>query len=239
MIRRLNGRGRLVIGFVAGLATAAMVGLLAPRTSWAATPPHRRFAKVGQAISTTAAREAAVVQRQANVESRATCREPGRLGGMLSFAPFRGDAWPEALRLGAEMRHLSRSIDRSWASFWNDAQLEQATGQGAGAEDVWPRVSVQDKADEYLLQLRGHGLKSSDVNVDVVGERVTIRYDHDETIHQATATGFAPAEQQRAVHFSESLQLGRAVQPGRISIDENADGLTIRLPTMQPNHKAS
>jgi HSP20 family molecular chaperone IbpA len=100
----------------------------------------------------------------------------------------------------------------------------------AGEQDVWPQVAVQDKPTEYVLALKGRGLERSDVKVDVVGRRVDVRYDHDETIRQTAASGSAPTQQERAVHFSESLQLGRAVLPGRMTIEQRSDGLDIRLP---------
>ena len=182
------------------------------------------FSSAAHAASTKAK---APAQAQATTTAPTQCTAPMlRDDWLMRLDPFVSYPWVPSYAVDSEFRYindLQREIDHTLVS----TPQEIAAAQG---KVVTPQVWLEEQPDRYVVHVSGTDVRPSDVKVDVQGQRVTVRYDKDQTVRQAGASGAQAAVEQFDSHFAESMVLGHKVQQqGRATVMQAKDGLHVVL----------
>lgn len=130
-----------------------------------------------------------------------------------------------------EMRRMQKRMDRMFQNAFHGS----GTGTGGNLLSVQmgsPRVTLNDKGDEYIVKLRMPGIKQGSINVSVLGKRtLEIQAQTRNAWSKNNSTGGISTFQQRQVEgsFKRLLQLPQPVDPSSLKTAYNDQTLTIRL----------
>jgi HSP20 family protein len=131
----------------------------------------------------------------------------------------RGEPKNELELLNDRMRHM---LEQTFGGLVWPSQLAQSTG--------WtPLVDIEEEDDAYVLKAELAGVKREDVNVEVIGNELSITGE----IKEQERKGIVRRRTRRAGRFEFHVSLPNQVDTDKIDA-ELADGvLTVRVPKSQ------
>ncbi len=150
----------------------------------------------------------------------------------MSFAdliPWKGGTRALAKQRPGDMfSALQREMNSLFDEFWSLCDGAPATARGRGLSAFSPTITVNETGKEYRVTVELPGLSENDVNVELIGDTLTIsgekKAEHEEK-HGATVYS-----ERSYGAFSRSVPLPDAVERSTIKAQFKNGVLTVTLP---------
>lgn len=146
---------------------------------------------------------------------------------MSQVLPERRSTAPERWEPLSEFEHvtqrLRQMLDQTLGGFgWPSPMLGEAAGWS-------PLVDIEEQDDAYVLEAELPGVKREDVNIEVIGNELSITGE----IKEKQRKGAVRRRTRRTGHFEYRVRLPDEVDAAKIDASLDQGVLTVRVPKSQ------
>ena len=131
-------------------------------------------------------------------------------------APERWEPFSELEQMTQRMR---RMLDQTFGGGWPSALVTEAPGWS-------PFVDIEEQDDTYVLEAELPGVKREDVNIELVGNELSVTGE----IKERERKGALRRRTRRSGHFEYRVRLPEQVDASKIEAHLDQGVLTVRVP---------
>lgn len=134
----------------------------------------------------------------------------------------RPNRWEPLNELEQVTERMRRMLDQTFGSFGVPSQVTEAIGWA-------PLVDIEEADDAYIIEAELPGVKQKDVNIELVGNELTISGE----IKERQRKGVLRRQTRRTGRFDYRVTLPDQVDPEKVDAKLAEGVLTIRVPKSQ------